>query len=92
MSTPKQAIALLKNIHNLVTSGRCKSQGEALKLLKKDRQTTNRFKYVYYLHHIDRDKFDDVSVSLLFTLLAGQKCLSQYHMRPPLEVFSHSNY
>ena len=60
VSTPKQVIKLLDEVHILVKSGQCQSVRHALIQLKKDRKTIDRFKFIYYLHKTDPEKLTEV--------------------------------
>ena len=61
VSNARQAIELLKFIHEEVKQG--KSVNAALKDAKKDRKSVDRFRNIYYLHSLDNDQLKEVSLA-----------------------------
>ena len=49
----------MEEVHNLVKTGKSQSVRDALLKLKKDWKTVDRFKYIYYLKHINAAKLKE---------------------------------
>ena len=65
VTTTKQAIELLKFIHEQALTGL--SINAALKIANKDRKTVDRFRNIYYLHILDNAKLEKVThIYILF--------------------------
>ncbi|KAF6022209.1 hypothetical protein EB796_019487 [Bugula neritina] len=60
VQTPEQAIQLMEYVHNQLTGKRAKSIQDALKPTGKCRKTIDRFRYIYYLSVLDKDKLDEI--------------------------------
>jgi len=69
VQTPEQAIQLMEYVHNQLTSKRAKSIHDALKPTGKCRKTIDRFRYIYYLSVLDKDKLDEVVSCTPFYIL-----------------------
>jgi len=69
VQTPQQAIQLMEYVHNQLTSKRAKSIHDALKSTGKCRKTIDRFRYIYYLSVLDKDKLDEVVSGTPFYIL-----------------------
>lgn len=58
VSTVKQVIALLNQIHSMKCEGL--SVWAVLRKLQKDRKTIDRFKHIYYLQNLDAERLKQV--------------------------------
>ena len=61
VGTPEQAVTLMRTLHEGIKGGKWRSVHEALKSIKKDRKTVDRFKHIYYMNEVDGEKFEKVN-------------------------------
>jgi len=61
VQTPEQAIQLMEYVHKQLASKRAKSIHDALKPTGKCRKTIDRFRYIYYLSVLDKNKLVEVN-------------------------------
>ncbi|KAF6022210.1 hypothetical protein EB796_019488 [Bugula neritina] len=60
VQTPEQAIQLMEYVHKQLASKRAKSIHDALKPTGKCRKTIDRFRYIYYLSVLDKNKLVEI--------------------------------
>lgn len=69
VTTPKQALALLKEVARMVEDGEKTSIHSAIKSMKKDRKTIDCFKNIYYLDAINPALLKEVCIYELLAVL-----------------------
>lgn len=63
VDTVKQAIQLCTTVYKMMRTGEARSVAQALLKLNRSKKTLDRFRHIYYLHHLDKDELKTVSCS-----------------------------